>query len=600
MEDHTPKAIERVNLACIQCRNRHVKCDATQPSCKRCTRDRKECTYRKSRRGGLDKAALLRRKQRLEQQAAEEHQHSQQPTPPQHHVPGSATSNELPAGMLDRFSTNLGLSTPAHVGSSPLGSMDLAFECNTGRLLDIYHEAFWPAFPFTLPNSYLQDRSSIIHHALKHVLLVQQWIGSIYAPWTPSEPYYDIAHGALSSGTLPKSPWTVQAFVLMAFAEYYSDKRIEARGTADKAVALALELQMNTRGFAGAYGEGDAVLEESWRRTYYFCAFLDQHLSVISMTPFFLLRDVEFQVDLPCEDEQYISGQIPAPVTWQDYYMREFADVEYVYSSLVYLLDIAQIVLFVMRTFVRLGGIINEEFATSVDTKVMAWSSLLPICKRDPMRKDGTVDETMFLAHEMAAVILATVHRPLSSLAYSAEEMTTTTFISGVPSTDPTTYRRNAHTARTLKAIDMQTKLLSIPCAIEKHNMMTSIIVARLTAAQIAVCNVLLDDDYGLTIARDRVRLSIGFLNSVGTIWPLAKKTAQDIKRISRASLTSLPSTVEQQSQAVSEPAEIEIARDEVLWPLDPAAQIDIYAGLSMPVDWEASMMGYTSSSTSS
>jgi hypothetical protein len=64
-----PKRIERVVLACINCRSRHVKCDATQPICNRCKRDGKECDYQKSRRGGLDKAALARRKLRLRQEA---------------------------------------------------------------------------------------------------------------------------------------------------------------------------------------------------------------------------------------------------------------------------------------------------------------------------------------------------------------------------------------------------------------------------------------------------------------------------------------------------------------------------------------------------
>jgi hypothetical protein len=33
-----------------------------------------------------------------------------------------------------------------------------------------------------------------------------------------------------------------------------------------------------------------------------------------------------------------------------------------------------------------------------MDTKLAIWSSLLPASKKDPLRKDGTVDEVMFLA----------------------------------------------------------------------------------------------------------------------------------------------------------------------------------------------------------
>ena len=50
---HTLKRpIHRVALACIQCRSRKVKCDATLPRCNRCVADGKTCEYQKSRRGG--------------------------------------------------------------------------------------------------------------------------------------------------------------------------------------------------------------------------------------------------------------------------------------------------------------------------------------------------------------------------------------------------------------------------------------------------------------------------------------------------------------------------------------------------------------------
>lgn len=190
---------------------------------------------------------------------------------------------------------------------SPI-SVELSFHCSTGRLLDLYHENFWPAFPFTLPNAFLHQRTSTANHDMTNVLHAQHWIGSIYAPWASAEPFYQIASQALTSEKAPRDPWTVQALILMAFAEHYCDKKPEARKSADKAIEIALELQMNTQAFARVYGEGNAVLEESWRRTYLFLTVLDQHLAVVTIMPFFALRDVPNLVDLPCEDEDYISG----------------------------------------------------------------------------------------------------------------------------------------------------------------------------------------------------------------------------------------------------------------------------------------------------
>lgn len=96
--------------------------------------------------------------------------------------------------------------------------------------------------------------------------------------------------------------------MLFALAEFYHNLKSQARKRLETAVALALELSMNERDFAHTYGEGDAVLEESWRRTYYMLYIADQHFAVVTNTPFHSLLAVPNNVDLPCDDEYYESG----------------------------------------------------------------------------------------------------------------------------------------------------------------------------------------------------------------------------------------------------------------------------------------------------
>jgi len=178
---------------------------------------------------------------------------------------------------------------------------------------------------------------------------------------------------------------------------------------------------------------------------------------------------------------------------------------------------------------------------------------------------------------------MMTCHRPFSSLSYSAEELTTEAFTPAVPVMGISKNGRSVHTARTLKACDMQTRLLAIPCAIERHSVFTICIVASIAAAQIAACSIL--QDHALSIARDRVRLSIGFLNATGALWPLARKMAKEVRFVARRMLTGPLSSSEVQSGPV---AEIEMPRDEVIWPIDPSVQVDIYAGLTFPLSWDA------------
>lgn len=289
------------------------------------------------------------------------------------------------------------------VESRLAASSGMVFQVSGDRLLDLYYENFHPAFPITLPLHYFNQRKVIENHGMENLLLVLQWIGSIYAPWTSCEPYYEAARQALSSSALPRAPWSIQALLLFSVAQHHRDMRPESRQTADVAIELALELQMNSKEFARAYGEANPVLEESWRRTYYFLTLLDQHLAVVVNSPVFALRDIPNHVDLPCDDEYFESGQIPSTTTWQEYEMREFADIEVVYSSIVYLTDISRVVAYIMRSFTQTGTF-DDTLISAVDAKVAAWQSLLPACKKDPMRQNGTVDEVIFMAHMMAAV----------------------------------------------------------------------------------------------------------------------------------------------------------------------------------------------------
>jgi hypothetical protein len=113
---------------------------------------------------------------------------------------------------------------------------------------------------------------------------------------------------AITSPNLTHTPFNVQALMLFALAEFHCDNRVEARKKLSTCTAMALELHMNERDFARAYGENDSVLEECWRRTYYILYIVDQHLAVVTNTPFYSLLLIPNTVDLPCDDECFESG----------------------------------------------------------------------------------------------------------------------------------------------------------------------------------------------------------------------------------------------------------------------------------------------------
>lgn len=140
----------------------------------------------------------------------------------------------------------------------------------------------------------------------------------------------------------------------------------------------------------------------------------------------------------------------------------------------------------------------------------------------------------------------------------------------------PSKAGRGAHTARTLKSLEIHTRLLAIPCTVETHNVFTMYISAQLAAIQVSACNNLLED-HAQSIARDRVALIIGFLKTIGTIWPLGKQMATEVRAIARPTMSSTATTTEADTGPA---ATIEMPRDELIWPVDPSAQIDIYSGI--------------------
>jgi hypothetical protein len=56
-----------------------------------------------------------------------------------------------------------------------------------------------------------------------------------------------------------------------------------------------------------------------------------------------------------------------------------------------------------MNTFLNTGQF-TDELINGCDTKIAIWNSLLPSVKKDPMRKNGQVDEVMYMAHMVAAM----------------------------------------------------------------------------------------------------------------------------------------------------------------------------------------------------
>jgi hypothetical protein len=301
-------AAARVSLACVQCRSRHLRCDAATPTCARCVREGSECTYLKSRRGGRARARFPQRDTST----------TSQPLPSGSGEIESGTV--LPKNLLPEresvpplISDQSGSSSSSSFGADD--NLGLSPGSNSGSLvqvplLELYFTFFHPAQPCALPLLFLRQKMNDDVPGMRLLVLVLQFIGSLYSPKVMSADLEDQVKAALAERQPNTNAFEVQALVLYSTAVYWCNEMETARELLDEATRKALALGMNFREFAAENSGGDSVLAESWRRTWWQLYLTDEHLTASNHASFFgtSQRYVLATVELPCEEAEYCSG----------------------------------------------------------------------------------------------------------------------------------------------------------------------------------------------------------------------------------------------------------------------------------------------------
>jgi hypothetical protein len=136
-----------------------------------------------------------------------------------------------------------------------------------------------------------------------------RFIGSLYScPDLTTQLRDKVTEGFQAARRLPPDPFLAQCHLLYSIALYWSAEKAKAREEIDAAIAIALDLGINRRQFAAEHGRGDAVLQESFRRTWWQIYCIDAYFAAIKRYPTFPLCDVDVDTELPCEEDEYESG----------------------------------------------------------------------------------------------------------------------------------------------------------------------------------------------------------------------------------------------------------------------------------------------------
>jgi hypothetical protein len=174
------------------------------------------------------------------------------------------------------------------------------------RCLEAFFHFFSQAHPFVLPKLYLTQMLRI--KPLSHLEAAMRYIGSHYIKSAPTELIAQEAIQLLSCPEYARDGFTVQAMLLLVIGLDGNTEFDKANDMLKQAEDLALEIGMNHRAFAVLNGEGLAVLEESWRRTWWELYVIDGMIAGVHQSTSFRLNEIPIEVLLPCEEQEYVSG----------------------------------------------------------------------------------------------------------------------------------------------------------------------------------------------------------------------------------------------------------------------------------------------------
>ncbi|KAK7416842.1 hypothetical protein QQX98_004900 [Neonectria punicea] len=447
---HTRRTATRSSLACLPCRSSHRKCDGTRPQCSRCVEAATQCHYAKSRRGGLDRAALAERRKQL---AAAGQDKSQ--------TYGCAGMSAEDKNDEDQ---TYGSGSSSTRSSVPVTLISHDIDISQDPLIDSYYKTFHKFHPVVLPSTHLarlfQDPTR--QPSLTPLLAVISFIGHLYHTREWSTPLKDHVDVCLSRAS-QTDPFMVQCRLLYSIALFWHGHSADSKREMDAAIQLALHLGMSRQEFAAENGGGDAVLTESWRRTWWMLYVVDGYYTgtLGTITPAFL--DIEATVDLPCEEAEFESGQIPEPRSLQEFDCREFAFDNTSFSSFAYLIGAVRCIMLSISTAPELPSKkASTQVIQLVDSIFDGWLLFLPESSKPVLAKSGEIDELVFQAHLVIHVSIINLHRPFSDLKFNLVEEVSTC-ARDPPRDIPMQDFVNVHTVRVLRSVEAQIRLLALP-----------------------------------------------------------------------------------------------------------------------------------------
>ncbi|KID65270.1 C6 zinc finger domain-containing protein, partial [Metarhizium hybridum] len=424
------------------------------------------------------------------------------------------------------------LDDSAGLFSDPFAApQDIDENPHQSKALDSFYASFFKGHPFVLPKARLVNQFDKDPSSVAHVIKAMAFIGALYIPNSASQAYRAAIETAIANH-LPRNGFTVQCLLLYAGALEWSGEQDYARSILDKAKSMALDIGLQSRRFARAHSDGCLVLAESWRRTWWELYIIDAIFGGIGHLPTFALWHAEYDADLPCEEMDYIQGNIPPPRTLAEYDDRAFEDGDGLFSSFAYLIDASRMLGTALPTVDEQGDDTTSQ-VKNAEANITSWHLYLPESKKEPVQPDGSVDEVMFRAHMLLNTVTTHLHRPRSRLHYSTMEILCSRYAPPQNASVLEVFNER-HTMQAVNAAKALVQLFTLSASPTTHSPFIMCMGSMAAATHISACEYYLKgSEYAH--AKDRVRVFLGALRAFEDIWPQARKWSGEVKLMAKA-----------------------------------------------------------------
>ncbi|KAI1426771.1 hypothetical protein F5Y12DRAFT_783801 [Xylaria sp. FL1777] len=519
------KASIRASLACVQCRSKHVKCDARQPACGRCLVEQKPCYYTKSRRGIRDpkKRSLISDKP---------------PISPSQHVDATRCASKISPFDISNNLPN-GWTAPKTNGTNGYESLACAF-----------FDHFYPGHPILPPKKYFYKYVEADPNTYHFLLSVIDFCGALYIRDARLSDLREVAYAA-ACGPLPFTVQSVQGLHLLASIAFGESKFVHHISFVNRSWKMAIELGMHRKAFADR--TSDPVRAESYRRTWWYIEFQGVVRRVNETEPTVDTYDVESDVDIPYSEEwEYQAGDIPSPISLLQY-EREIDLGRSEVPSLASKIEICRIQADISFLCNEVSSEDDEDIEgiNQADSKICGFLRRVPQWKMEVIDPDGRPDQVLF-----AAVAWAHISRIRLRQSALRKGLNVREYFPLGPGRGPDRkgqvvkqFGWNPHPVD-IQAANNVCDMFRSPFPVKSLRPLMIPGLLRVAIVYLDACVFLGLDSPAF---RERINTLIRILTIHGEIWPLSRKIAEDIQAVADEYLPAVDPSQEHSSSADSD-----------------------------------------------